>query len=204
MSQSQRRFLFILSSTRRLGNSEQLAYCAAHPLPPGTEQKWMHLLDYPLPDFVDLRHSGPFQPPAGNAQLLLEATLHATDLVLVAPLYWYSLPAPAKLYLDHWSAWLRTPGVNFREYMKGKTLWAITVSSGERTEAQPLEDSLTLTANYLQMRWGGILFGTGSRPNDIQLDAPALLRAKSFFAASNNAVLAANPPEVDILKSPAE
>jgi NAD(P)H-dependent FMN reductase len=194
MSQLERRFLFLLCSTRRLGNSEQLAYCAAHPLPPNTEQKWLHLLDYQLPDFVDARHSGPFQPPAGHARLLLDATLNATDLVLVAPLYWYSLPAAAKLYLDHWSAWLRMPGLNFRERMKGKTLWAITVSSGGRAEAQPLEDSLTLTANYLQMRWGGMLFGTGSRPNDIQLDAQALHRAKAFFAASDEAVLAAGGP----------
>ena len=183
MSQSERRFLFLLSSPRRLGNSEQLAYCAAHPLPPGTEQKWLHLLDFPLPDFADLRHHGPYQLPTGNAQLLLEATLHATDLVLVAPLYWYSLPAPVKLYLDHWSAWLRTPDVSFRARMQGKTLWSITVSSGERAEAQPLEDTLTLTAKYLQMHWGGLLFGTGSRPNDIQGDAQALHRARSFFAS---------------------
>jgi hypothetical protein len=46
------------------------------------------------------------------------------------------------------------------------------------------------------MRWGGILFGTGSRPNDIQLDAPALLRARSFFAVSKEkeAVSAAGIP----------
>lgn len=193
MSHSKQRFLFLLCSSRRLGNSEQLAYCAAHPLPPGTEQQWRHLLDFPLPDFFDLRHSGSFPLPAGNAQLLLEATLHATDLVLVAPLYWYSLPAPAKLYLDHWSAWLRTPSLNFRERMKGKTLWAITVSSGERAEAQPLEDSLALTANYLHMRWGGLLFGTGSRPNDIQLDAVAQERAQSFFASAEAMALAAGP-----------
>lgn len=190
MNQSDRRFLFLLCSTRRMGNSEQLAYCAAHPLPPDTGQQWLHLLDFPLSDFVDLRHSGSYHPPVGNAQLLLEATLNATDLVLVAPLYWYGLPAPAKLYLDHWSGWLRTPGINFRERMAGKVLWAITVSSGERAEAQPLEDSLTMTAQYLHMRWGGLLFGTGSRPNDIQLDAPAQQRARSFFAASEAAAAA--------------
>ncbi|MGY3087188.1 NAD(P)H-dependent FMN reductase [Hymenobacter sp. UYAg731] len=204
MSQLNRRFLFLMCSTRRLGNSEQLAYCAAHPLPTDTEQQWLHLLDCPLADFIDLRHSGSFQPPAGNARLLLEATLHATDLVLVAPLYWYSLPASAKLYLDHWSAWLRTPGLNFREQMQGKSLWAITVSSGIRAEAQPLEDSLTMTAKYLQMRWGGLLFGTGSRPNDIQLDSAALDRAKSFFAASEELVPAAGPLPTDLQKSPAE
>ena len=96
----------------------------------------------------------------------------------------YDLPAPAKLYLDHWSGWLRTPGINFREQMKSKALWAITVSSGERAEAQPLEDSLTMTAQYLHMRWGGLLFGTGSRPNDIQLDVLAQQRARSFFTVS--------------------
>jgi NAD(P)H-dependent FMN reductase len=181
MNTPARQFLFLLSSTRRLGNSEQLAYCAAHPLPPKTKQRWMHFLDYPLPDFVDLRHNTPYQMPAGNAQLLLNATLEATDLVLITPLYWYNLPATAKLYLDYWSAWLRTPDLNFREQMQGKTLWSITVGSGARAEAQPLEDALTLTAQYLKMRWGGMLYGTGSRPNDIQADAQALLRAKSFF-----------------------
>ena len=188
MSPANRRFLFLLCSTRRLGNSEQLAYCAAHPLPPGTQQEWLHLLDFPLPEFVDLRHSGSFQPPVGNAQLLLDATLNATDVVMVAPLYWYGLPASAKLYLDHWSAWLRTPGINFRERMKNKVLWAITVSSGERAEAQPLEDSLRLTAKYLHMRWGGLLYGVGSRPNDIQLDTQAQRRARFFFAASEKSL----------------
>ncbi|MCI1187576.1 NAD(P)H-dependent oxidoreductase [Hymenobacter sp. DH14] len=191
MSPFERRFLFLLSSPRRLGNSEQLAYCAAHPLPPGTAQKWMHLLDFPLPDFADLRHNGPYHAPIGNAQLLLEATLQATDLVLVAPLYWYSLPAPAKLYLDHWSAWLRTPDLNFRPRMQGKTLWSITVSSGARPEAQPLEDMLKLTAQHLQMHWGGLLYGTGSRPNDIQGDAQALNRAKYFFSAAEAPLVAA-------------
>jgi NAD(P)H-dependent FMN reductase len=188
MNTPARQFLFLLSSTRRLGNSEQLAYCAAHPLPPKTKQQWMHFLDYPLPDFVDLRHNTPYQMPTGNAQLLLNATLEATDLVLITPLYWYNLPATAKLYLDYWSAWLRTPDLNFREQMQGKTLWSITVGSGARAEAQPLEDALTLTAQYLKMRWGGMLYGTGSRPNDIQADAQALLRAKSFFSIAETPV----------------
>ncbi|WP_210515456.1 flavodoxin family protein [Hymenobacter terricola] len=181
MSLPPRRFLFLLSSTRRLGNTEQLAYCAAHHLPVPAEQQWLHLLDYPLPDFVDLRHRGTFPTPTGNAKLLLDATLDATDIVLIAPLYWYSLPVPAKLYLDYWSAWLRTPNLDFRQKMQCKSLWAIVVSSGERAEAQPLEDALKLSAQYMKMAWGGMLFGTGSRPNDIQFDAPALQRAKSFF-----------------------
>ena len=181
MASPARRFLFLLASTRRMGNTEQLAYCAAHFLPAEAERRWLHLADYPLPDFVDLRHSGPYPAPVGNALLLLEATLDATDLVLVAPLYWYSLPTLAKHYLDYWSAWLRTPNLTFREQMHGKSLWSIVVGSGPRAEAEPLAATLKLTAGYLHMHWGGMLFGTGSRPNDIQQDATALLAARSFF-----------------------
>ena len=181
MNSPARRFLFLLSSTRRMGNSEQLAYCAAHSLPPTVQQRWIHLQDLPLPYFVDMRHHTPYPQPSGNAQLLLEATLEATDLVLVAPLYWYSLPVHAKHYLDYWSAWLRTSTLNFRDDMRGKTLWSIVVSSGNRAEAQPLEDALVLTAKYMNLHWGGMLYGTGSRPNDIQDDAKALKRAQTFF-----------------------
>jgi NAD(P)H-dependent FMN reductase len=170
-----------------MGNSEQLAYCAAYHLPPHATQQWLHLQDYPLPYFVDMRHHTPYPPPTGNALTLLEATLAATDVVLVAPLYWYSLPVYAKHYLDYWSAWLRTPDLSFREQMRGKTLWSIVVSSGEQAEAAPLEASLMLTASYMQMPWGGMLYGTGSRPNDIQGDALALERAKSFFCPGQKA-----------------
>ena len=187
MSPANRRFLFLLCSTRRLGNSEQLAYCAAHPLPPGTQQEWLHLLDFPLPDFVDLRQR---LFPAARRQRSTAARRYAQRHRRGGggPLYWYGLPASAKLYLDHWSAWLRTPSINFRERMKSKALWAITVSSGERAEAQPLEDSLSLTAKYLHMRWGGLLYGMGSRPNDIQLDTQAQHRARFFFAASEKSL----------------
>lgn len=177
-----RRFLFLLCSTRSCGNTEQLAYAAAASLPPNAEQKWLHLMDYPLPNFVDLRHDGPYPAPFGSAKVLLEATLHATDLVLVAPLYWYSLPAPAKQYLDHWSGWMRLPNLAFRERMKGKSMWAVVASSGNRTETEPLEAMLKLTSQYMHMNWIGLLFGTGSRPNDIQEDALALQQAESFFS----------------------
>ncbi|WP_201985505.1 flavodoxin family protein [Hymenobacter rubidus] len=194
MKPQARRFLFLLSSTRRLGNSEQLAYCAAHGLPPTIEQHWVHLQDYPLPHFVDMRHNGAYPAPTGNVQLLLDATLAATDIVLIAPLYMFSLPVHAKHYLDYWSAWLRIPALNFREQMQAKTLWAVVVSSGSRAETQPLEATLLLTAQFMHMQWGGLLHGIGSRPNDIQLDTLALREAKTFFLAPKATSLAAALP----------
>jgi NAD(P)H-dependent FMN reductase len=183
-----RSFLFLLSSSRRDGNSEQLARRAANGLPASYPQIWLNLADLPLPAFADLRHAAKenWTPTVtGNARTLLEATLAATDLVMVAPVYWYSLPAAAKLYLDHWSAWLRAPGYDFKARMAGKTLWAVSAySDTDPRFAEPLKETLRLSADYMQMRWGGHLLGTGNRPGDVLQDKISFAASDRFFAAA--------------------
>jgi len=180
-----RHFLFLVSSARAGGNTETLARAAAKSLPAEARQTWLHHAELPLPDFVDIRHSGDgtYPLPEGHGKTLLDATLAATDLVFVAPVYWYSLPTAAKLYLDHWSGWMRLPGIDFRPRMAGKTLWAITMLSDRDTaQAEPLLGSLKWTAKYLAMNWGGALLGYGNKPDDVLADEPALKQAAGFFA----------------------
>ncbi|MCP3822361.1 NAD(P)H-dependent oxidoreductase [Streptomyces sp. A3M-1-3] len=179
-----RKFLFLLGSARTGGNTEALARLAAEQLPPGTEQRWIRLADHPLPDFEDLRHTGDGSYPTlhGNAALLLDATLEATDLVIASPLYWYSVSTSTKRYLDHWSGWMRVPGIEFRPRMAGRNLWGVSVLAGaDQSAAEPLAGTLRQTAAYMDMNWGGVLFGTGSKPGDLHADAGASARAKIFF-----------------------
>jgi multimeric flavodoxin WrbA len=179
-----RRFLFVLTSARRDGNSEALARIAAASLAPEVEQRWLSLLDLDLPPFEDIRHSGDgiYPQPDGPSRALLEATLWASDLVMVVPLYWYALPARAKNYLDHWSGWMRVPGVDFLQRMAGKYMWAVSAISDEDSSvAEPLTETLRLTAAYAAIRWQGCLFGYGNRPGEILNDAAARQRATSFF-----------------------
>ena len=186
MRTASRRVLFLVASARRSGNSETLARRAEAGLPEGTVREWIHLQDVPLPPFVDHRHAsgsdGTFPQPSGNEAVLLDATLAAADLVFVAPVYWYGLPASAKLYLDYWTAWMRVPGRDFRARMAGKTVWVIgALSDEDPAVAEPLLQTLRLSARYLAMRWGGELFGYGSRPGDVLADAAALAAADDFF-----------------------
>ena len=184
MTDAPRHFLFLLSSARQGGNAEALARAAAKNLPAGAQQTWLRHDDLPLPAFDDIRHagSGVYPMPEGHGRKLLDATLAATDLVFVAPVYWYSLPAPAKLYLDHWSGWMRLPGIDFRPRMAGKTMWAVTMlSDRDMTQAEPLLGCLTWTAKYLAMNWGGSVIGYGNKPDDVLTDAPALAEAAKLF-----------------------
>lgn len=176
--------LFLVASTRApgvVGNTEQLARAAAAALPAEVEQRWEYLARRQLPPFTDQRHDvGSYPMPDGDARALLDLTLAATDLVLVAPVYWYNLPAHLKLYLDHWSAWMRVPGVDFKARMAAKTLYLVT-TSGDRVKAQPTLDTVRLCAEFLGMRFGGALWGKGGMPRAIEQDDEALAAARGFL-----------------------
>lgn len=180
-----RKFLFLLGSARSGGNTEDLARQAASQLPSEVAQQWLRLRDLPLPDYQDRRHdSGTVHPaPGGNERILLDATLEASDLVIASPLYWYSVSASTKLYLDYWTAWFRVPGADFRTGMRGKTMWAISaISEEDMAKADPLLGTLRLSADYLGMHWGGELLGYANRPGDIFTNEKALAEASRLFA----------------------
>ena len=187
---SSRHFLFIVSSARvpgAVGNTEWLAREAARHLPAGATSSWLHLNALDLADFEDRRHDvGTYPMPTGDTVRLLDATLEATDLVFVTPLYWYSFPNRLKRYLDHWSAWMRVDGLPFKERMKGKRVWAIT-TSGNREKTQPMFDSLKLCAEFLAMAWQPPLWGQGGAPGAIEKDAAAIAAAATYFGAPDDA-----------------
>jgi NAD(P)H-dependent FMN reductase len=188
-----RHFLFIVSSARipgALGNTEWLAREAGRHLPAGATAAWTHLNGLDVADFEDRRHDvGSYPMPTGDTLRLLDATLEATDLVFVTPLYWYSFPNRLKRYLDHWSAWMRVDGLPFKERMKGKRVWAIT-TSGNREKTQPMFDSLRLCAQFLSMAWQPPLWGQGGAPGAVQQDTAAIAAAANYFGASDD------PPNV--------
>lgn len=140
-------------------------------------------VELPLADFEDLRHEGDgtYPAPTGHAATLLDATLEATDLVIASPLYWYSVSTSVKRYLDHWSGWLRVPGADFRARMAGRTLWGVTSYASTADKAEPLIGTLRNTADFMGMRFGGVLLGNGTRPGQVDSDTDATARAKEFF-----------------------
>lgn len=181
-----RHFLFLIASTREpghVGNTEWLARQAAASLPADVTQTWVHLARAGIPEFIDQRHTVGSYPMPGEGSVmreLLDQTLVCTDLVFVAPVYWFSFPATLKAYLDHWSEWLRVPGLEFKAQMSAKRLWLIT-TNGDRAKAQPMIDSTAMCAKFLDMPLAGVLWGKGGPPDAAKGDADAVEKASSFF-----------------------
>ena len=176
-----RKFLFLLASAREGGNTVALARRAAQSLPPDAAQDWRDLTGA-LPPFEDHRHDAGYGPLSPRAQDMAEATMACSDLVFVAPLYWYGLPAPAKLYLDHWSHWMRRPELDLKARMRGKDVWLVMAHSGSTpAEIAPALDCLRLSCDYLAMQWHGALLTDANAPGDWQRDEAALAQAARFF-----------------------
>lgn len=179
-----RRFLFLNASARLpgvIGNTEWLAKRAARALPTGVEQQWLRMADLPMSPFEDHRHGrGTYPMPEGHERTLLDATLAATDLVFVGPVYWYTVPAHLKLYLDHYSAWMRVPGLDFKARMAGRRLWLVT-TSGDRAKAQPMIDTVRLCAEFMAMQWQAPLWGKGGPPAAVESDTDAIAQADAWF-----------------------
>lgn len=175
-----RRFLFLLSSARPDGNALALARVAASSLNPEA-QVWLDLTDPPLPAFRDLRPD--HAHPCARLADVMRAMRAATDIVFVAPVYWYALPAPAKLLLDHWSGWLDDPQTGFAEWSRGLTLHLVTARADpDPTVTELPEAMLRRSAEWLGMRWGGALHGVGDAPGDVMADHDALKAARTFLA----------------------
>ncbi len=179
-----RHLLFLLSGGRPGGNTETLARRAAAALPPDAVQTWRDLSQPLLPAFHDRRHGDRYGPPEGTAAACLAETMAASDIVVVAPLYWYGLPAPAKLYLDHWSHWMRLPETGFKAAMPAKRVWLVLAHSGSTPDQiRPAEDCLRFSAEYMGARFMGSLIGYANAPGEILSDAGALAAADRFFPA---------------------
>lgn len=164
-----RRFLFLLSSARANGNAEQLARHAASGVTATCD--WLDLTALSLPLFADPRPA-PAAAPTGDLALVLARITAATDLVFVAPVYWYALPAPAKLLLDHWSGFLDAPDLGFARMIAGRTLWLITTRADPNPDVAVLPKAMMRqTAQWLTMPWGGALHGVADLPGEIMQNA---------------------------------
>lgn len=181
---SPRHYLFLVASAREpghLGNTEWLAQQAAAALPASAMQTWMHLARLDLPPFVDRRHTvGEYPVPEGDLRTVFDAMRAATDIVLVAPVYWYSFPTALKTLMDHWSAWIRIPSVPFKAEMGGKRFLLVT-TNGDRAKAQPMIESAGLCAEFFGAAWGGALWGKGGPPDAVLGDAAAREAATRFL-----------------------
>lgn len=105
----------------------------------------------------------------------------ASDIVIVAPIYWYAFPGPLHLLLAHLSGWLDVPELRMLDSLKGKRLWLVTTRADpDPSVPAQAEAMLRRTGEWLGMTWGGALHGVADAPGEIE-GSETWGQAKSFL-----------------------
>ncbi|WP_087973733.1 flavodoxin family protein [Oceanobacillus rekensis] len=167
-------------STRDNGNTELLTYQAV-PKEKGTH---IYLRDYNVLPIIDQRHdeSG-FDVVEDHHKDLINQMLSHDVIVFSTPIYWYSMSAPMKIFIDRWSQILRDPGyVHFREELSKKKAYLIAVGGDTpKIKGLPLVQQFNYICQFYKMTFADYVIGKASKPGEITKDTAALKAASTLI-----------------------
>lgn len=108
--------------------------------------------------------------------------VEADAIIHSVPVYFWSMTAQMKAYLDRWCALFDAEWKWHKQYyprMKGKGIALITVCGDTNVHtADPIVHSFKSTAEFTKMRWLGAVMASASDKGDILRDEKA--RKKAF------------------------
>ncbi len=137
--------IIILGSARSDGNTAKVAATLAELL----EASIVDLLDHQLSPY---RYTADY-PTGDQFVYLIENYLLPHDhIVLASPVYWYTMSAQLKVFVDRLSD-LLTTHKSFGRQLRGKQLSVLSCSN-DRQINDSFYAAFRLTANYLGMSYG--------------------------------------------------
>ncbi len=176
-----KKIVIVKGSPRREGNSAVLAERLAEGARASgaqVESFYLHGMDIQGCDACDACHTEPYRGCAiGDDMQRLYPKLEDADAIVIAsPVYWFTVSAQTKLFLDRCYA-LERPGGNA---FKGKKI-AIVMSygdtdpftSGAVNAFRTFQDAF----HYIGADIAGWVYGSGSDPGEIRSDTAAMARA---------------------------
>lgn len=144
MSVSDQRILFITVSSRREGNTKQVMRYLSR------------CFDSELVDLADLNisyYDYDHENRGDDFLALAEKMTESSTIILGTPVYWYTMAAQMKTFLDRWSD-LLTIRKDLGRRLKGKRLLLISCGSWEES-GKGFDLPFQQTADYMDMAYAG-------------------------------------------------
>ncbi|UII57576.1 flavodoxin family protein [Cytobacillus spongiae] len=174
--------------TRPNGNTEALTKIATE----GVSCEHIYLKDYHILPIIDQRHDASgFQERDDDYNRLLDLILPCDLLIFSTPIYWYSMSAQMKLFIDRWSQSLRDSNYpDFKKQMAAKKAYVLSVGGDDPLiKGLPMIQQFQHIFSFVGMEFSGYLIGSANQPGEIQQDERALLAAKQLNEQLRNGTL---------------
>ncbi|PTE69476.1 NAD(P)H-dependent oxidoreductase [Staphylococcus devriesei] len=176
----------LFGGSRPEGNTAQLTKLALE----GLEYNWIDLTGYQFSPVRDLRHENEdITTYQDDYKEVIDKVLESDVVIFASPVYWYSVSASLKAFIDNWSETLIDPNYSdFKEKM-AKIDFRLILVGGDcpKVKAKPCITQMKYTLDFIGAELNGYIIGTAERPGDISKDAFALERAKEWKENLGNA-----------------
>lgn len=149
----------------------------------GHAYRWIDLTQYQLDPVRDVRHdNGEITTYNDDYKTLIDQVLESDTIIFASPVYWYSVSASMKAFIDHWSETLMDPNYkDFKEKMSKKDIRLILVGGDwPKIKAKPCISQFKYCLEYIDALLSGYIIGRAEKPGDIKKDVYALERAKEW------------------------
>lgn len=163
----------LYGGARNQGNSEILTEIAVNHLP----VERIYLRNYNIQPIKDGRHSkNGFQKVNDDYHTVIDQILPHEIIIFSTPIYWYSMSATMKLFIDRWSQTLRDADYpRFKEIMAGKKAYVIAVGGDSPSiKGLPLIQQFNYIFEFMGITFSGYIIGEGNKPGDILHDENAI------------------------------
>lgn len=159
------------------------------PWPASSTSKALHVaLDGYRYDLVDLTTKNftdydPFRRNHGDDFLeMAEQMVQHSTMILACPVYWYSVPALMKRFIDRWSDLLEGRKDIGRK-LEGRNLLVVAPYGTYPDGTAGFEDPIKKTGEYMSMIYGGCYFHyTGDDPEGLAENEPRLQAFRRILA----------------------
>lgn len=146
----------------------------------GIKVSEFYLKDYSISPILDERHEDAgFQTVDDDYDSLMTEIMDHDVLIFATPIYWYSMTATMKSFIDRWSQTMRQPAFeDFREQMSKKKAMVIAVGGDHPyTKGLPLIQQFAHIFSFVHLPFEGYILGKAHKPGDILNDEGALQAA---------------------------
>ncbi|MCU5746876.1 flavodoxin family protein [Staphylococcus sp. SQ8-PEA] len=143
----------------------------------GQDYKWIDLTEYQFNPIRDVRHNETaIRGYTDDYQTIIDQMLASDIVIFASPIYWYSVSASLKAFIDHWSETLEDPDYgDFKERLARIEFRLILVGGDcPQVKGKPCLKQIEYTLEYLGARLESYIVGTAERPGDILKDRYAL------------------------------
>ncbi|BCU53133.1 multimeric flavodoxin WrbA [Staphylococcus auricularis] len=169
----------LYGGSRPDGNTVQLTQKALE----GHDYNWIDLTEYHFNPVRDYRHNDKeIHDYTEDYKPVLDQMLASDVVIFASPIYWYSISASLKAFIDLWSETMLDPEYeDFKERM-GRIEFRLILVGGDcpKVKGNPCIKQMQYTLAYIGGELTHYIIGTAERPGDIMQDSYALERAEEW------------------------